>query len=423
MKTRVGVFGAHRGMSMIKVFLAYEEAELVAVCDRHKPSLDLVQEKAEEAGMDVALYESFDDFIQHDMDAVVLANFATEHAPYAIRCLDKGLHVLSECVPCETMAQAVELIEAVERSGRVYAFAENCCYMPHAFEMWRRYESGEMGEIMYAECEYLHDCAHSWPKLTYGDPNHWRNRMYATFYCTHSLGPIITATGRRPVKVIGYEIPRRERDFEEMAVVYGPGVEMVTLDNGAVVKSIHGPFPREHAYPWNYQMYCQNGTMESGRFYEQKLMHVYKEGEKLNKGAWEKYEPITELARQYAVKAANMKEHAGADFYAPYFFIEKIKGRPDGRYAVDIYQAIDMGICGILAWKSVNKGNIPISVPNLRNIEERDAYRNDHACTTPEVAGEQLMPVTTFPHPPVPPEKYLELQKMFLEEEEKKKGK
>ena len=181
MKTRVGVFGAHRGMSMIKVFLAYEEAELVAVCDRHKPSLDLVQEKAEEAGMDVALYESFDDFIQHDMDAVVLANFATEHAPYAIRCLDKGLHVLSECVPCETMAQAVELIEAVERSGRVYAFAENCCYMPHAFEMWRRYESGEMGEIMYAECEYLHDCAHSWPGLTYGDPNHWRNRMYATF--------------------------------------------------------------------------------------------------------------------------------------------------------------------------------------------------------------------------------------------------
>lgn len=118
MKTRVGVFGAHRGMSMIDVFLAYEEAELVAVCDRYVPLLDQVREKAEKAGMEVALYESFDDFIQHDMDAVVLANYATEHAPYAIRCLEKGMHVMSECMPCETMAQAVELVEAVEKSGK-----------------------------------------------------------------------------------------------------------------------------------------------------------------------------------------------------------------------------------------------------------------------------------------------------------------
>ncbi len=423
MKTRVGVFGAHRGMSMIQVFLAYEEAELVAVCDWHRPSLDLVKEKADAAGIEVALYESFDDFIQHDMDAVVLANFATEHAPFAIRCLEKGLHVLSECVPCETMAQAVELIEAVEKSGKVYAFAENCCYMTHAFDMWQRYESGEMGEIMYAECEYLHDCAHAWPGLTYGDPNHWRNRMYATLYCTHSLGPILATTGKRPVQVVGYECPRRERDFEEMAVVYGPGIEMVTLENGAVVKSLHGPVAREHAYPWNYQMYCQNGMMESGRFYEQKLMHVYKEGEKLNKGSWDKYEPVTELARQYAVKATDMKAHAGADFYAPYFFIEKIKGRPDGRYSIDVYQGVDMGICGILAWKSACNGNIPIKVPNLRNPEERDAYRNDHACTTPAVAGDQLMPVTTFPHPPIPEEKYRELREKYLESEREQKEK
>lgn len=41
---------------------------------------------------------------------VVLVNYATEHATYAIRCLDMGLHVLSECLPCETMAQAVELL-------------------------------------------------------------------------------------------------------------------------------------------------------------------------------------------------------------------------------------------------------------------------------------------------------------------------
>ena len=114
-------------MSMIRMLLAYPEAELVAVCDKYVPALEQVKQEAEAAGMNPALYESFEDFILHDMDAVVLANYATEHATFAVRCLDRGLHVLSECLPCETMAQAVALVEAVERSGKVYAYAESCC--------------------------------------------------------------------------------------------------------------------------------------------------------------------------------------------------------------------------------------------------------------------------------------------------------
>ena len=414
MKPRIGVFGAHRGMSMIKMLLGYPEAELVAVCDMHVPSLEKVRERAQQANMDVALYECFDDFIKHEMDAVVLANYATEHATYAVRCLDLGLHVLSECLPCETMAQAVELVEAVERSGKIYAYAENCCYMPWAFEMWKKYQEGKLGEITYAECEYIHDCSSVWPMITYGDPNHWRNRLHPNFYCTHSLGPIMTATGLRPKQVIGFECPRRERSYEEMGIVLGPGIEMVTLENGAVVKSIHGQLTREHANQWNYQMYCQNGMIESARFPEQKQFNMYLEGNEICKGEWERYDPVIEEARQYALKTADMKSHGGADFYAPYFFIEKILGRPDGKWSIDVYQAIDMGICGILAWRSVNNGNIPVAVPDLRDATQRDAYRNDHACTNPKVAGDQVMPITTFPYEPVTQEKYDEIREIYL---------
>ena len=420
MKLKIRVFGAHRGKAMIKTLLSYPAAELVAVCDMHVPSLESVRKMAEDAGMEVALYENFDDFFQHEMDAVVLANYGTEHVPYAVRCLDAGMHVMSECMPCETMAQAVELIEAVERSGKVYAYAENCCYMTHAFEMWQKYKEGTLGEVTYAEGEYIHDCTNVWPDITYGDPNHWRNRLYPTFYCSHSLGPIITATGRRPVQVVGYEVPRRERSFNEMGMVFGTGVEMVTLDNGAVVKSIHGGLARENAGKWNYQIYCQNGMMESARFNEQKNFHMYKEGAEACKGTWEKYDPVIEIARPYALKGTNMKVHGGADFYATYFFIEKILGNPDGQWSIDVYQAVDMGICGLLAWRSAVNGNIPIRVPNLRNPEERDAYRNDHACTTPSVAGDQLMPITTYPHDPVPAEKYEEVRQKWLANEERR---
>ena len=158
-KVKIGVFGAARGKCMIDVLEYHPEADLVAVCDKYRPLLDEVAQSAEKAGIEVALYENFEDFFKHDMDAVILANYANEHAPFAIRLLNSGRHVLSEVLPCQTMAEAVALIEAVEASGKVYAYAENYCYMDQTFEMWRRYENGDIGEVTYAEGEYIHDCS------------------------------------------------------------------------------------------------------------------------------------------------------------------------------------------------------------------------------------------------------------------------
>ena len=210
-KIKIGVFGGYRGHTMINVLFNHDDAELVAVCDKYEPILEGIKKEAAEKNMNVATYTDFEEFIKHDMDAVVLANYATEHAIYAIRCLDLGLHVMSEVLPCETMAQAVQLIEAVERSGKEYCYAENYCYMRHAFEMWRRYKAGDIGEVTYIEGEYVHDCTAIWPQITYGDVDHWRNRMMPTFYCTHSIGPMLTMTGLRPVQVVGFETPLPEK--------------------------------------------------------------------------------------------------------------------------------------------------------------------------------------------------------------------
>ena len=119
-KVKIGVFGAYRGMAMIRVLAKHPEAELVAVCDKYQPALEKVRALAQEAGIEVALYTSFDEFEKHDMDAVVLANYANEHAIYAIRLLKSGRHVLSEVLPCETMAQAVEALRTrPAKSGKI----------------------------------------------------------------------------------------------------------------------------------------------------------------------------------------------------------------------------------------------------------------------------------------------------------------
>lgn len=409
-KLRIGVFGGARGTAMMDALLHHPEAELSAVCDRYEPLLRQAEEKAAKLGQKIACFTNFDDFLAYDLDAIVLANYATEHARFAIRALNAGRHVMSEVLPSQTMAEAVELIEAVERTGLVYTYAENYCYMDKTFEMWRRYQNGEIGDVTHASCEYIHDCASIWLGLTYGDKDHWRNHLCPTFYCTHSLGPILMMTGRRPVQVVGFENPPIEEFYHlGHAGGHASGIEMVTLDNGATVQSIHGPLKREPSHT-TYEVYGTKGYLGTTPNEE---VTCYIEGPETCKGESVTYKPESFVAVEEK-KNSHLETHGGGDFYPTHFFIEKILGKPDGKWAIDVYQAVDMGICGILAFRSILAGNQPVKVPNLRNPEERDAYRSDHACTDPKVAGSQLLPCSGYPERIIPEEESKALREKWL---------
>ena len=145
MKTiKIGVVGVGRGSTMMRFCQQTQDARLVAICDTWEEGL---RKKQEELGGDIACCTSFDEFLTYDMDAIVLANYANEHAPLAVRALDAGFHVISEVLPCQTMQEAVELVEAVERSGKVYAYAENYCFMAAPHEMRRLYREGRLGRV------------------------------------------------------------------------------------------------------------------------------------------------------------------------------------------------------------------------------------------------------------------------------------
>ena len=385
-KVKVGVFGARRGMSMINVLSKYELAQLVAVCDRDEKQLQACKKLADEAGIEVALYQDFDRFFEHDMDAVVLANYATEHAPYAIRLLKSGRHVMSEVLPVQTLSQAVALVEAVEESGKIYSYAENYCFMNRTFEMKTRYRRGDIGELMHAEGEYVHDSSNIWPQITYGDKNHWRNRLFSCFYCTHSLGPVLNITGLRPVRIVGFE-----NQPLNTLVAYGKrcaatGLIVAQLENGATIKTMNSTVKRQPPVNY-YTIFGQKGSMETDRWSDD--LHVYIEDGVNAKGKSESYVP------EFLVNSDLSKSisgHGGSDFYTVYFFIEKILGREDGEHSIGIYPALDMGIAGILAYRSILNGNKPIEFPDFRDKAIREQYRNDNACTDPAVAGDQLLP-------------------------------
>ena len=142
MKTiRFGVFGLGRGDDFVGN-MRKNGAELVAICDKNEELLA----KRQEQYPGVAAYTDFDRFINHEgLDAIVVANYFHEHAPYAIKALEKSIHVLSECTPAGTMGEAVALVRAAEKSDAIYMLAENYPYMKFNQEMRRVYQSGVLG--------------------------------------------------------------------------------------------------------------------------------------------------------------------------------------------------------------------------------------------------------------------------------------
>ena len=416
-KMKIGVFGAKRGMDLIDTLMIYPDIDFVAICDKYTPLLDEAREKAKAHNLNITMYEDFEEFFQCDMDAVVLANYAVEHAPYAIRFMESGRHVLSECLPVQTMKEAVELTEAVERTGKIYNLAENCCFFKNTFEMYRRYRRGDIGEVTYGECEYVH-CFTKEKEIAdlfYGDPNHWRARLYSTYYCTHSLGPLLYITGLRPVKVVGMEVPNTEFLYN---CGYGKGTASATLielENGAIVKNLIGDL-RKHPLIWNYQLYGTEGCMETDRWVHH-MLNVYTDKEVQGKQGRDYYEckPVFENEL-----TAQIKSHGGADFYAVHYFIQQILGDCDAaKYTVDVYQALDMALPGILGYRSILGGNIPIEIPNFRIKEAREPYRTDVACTDPAVAGAQLLPLSAKGDRLIPPATYDRMRELWLSD---KKG-
>jgi len=415
-KVKIGVIGVGRGRSMIHYCEKAQNAELVAVCDKWEEGLLL---RKKEWGDQVALYTDYDEFLKHDMDAVILANYANEHAPFAIKAMKAGKHVFSEVLPSQTMKEAVELIEAVEETGMIYAYGENYCYMPAPREMKRLYQEGRIGEFEYGEGEYIHNCVPIWPEITYGERDHWRNYMFSSFYCTHSLGPIIHMTGLRPVKVTGFEGLKNERQLNKGKRTGAFAVEMVELENGGIVKSIHGGLYKNSIW---YTVYGSKGRMESAREDAElgDVHHIYINADEYSG----EYGPNKVDAYKVPAQFPGLEEemgHGGSDFYTMYNFMEKILGNENAD-VIDVYEAMDMFLPGIFAYRSVLAGGIPMEIPNLRDKAVREQYRNDTACTDPKVAGDQLLPSCSTGDPEVADEVYDRIRDLWLKklaEEEK----
>lgn len=370
-KLKIGIFGAGRGMDMAANFKLLN-CDLVALCDSRTDMLERFADQLCEGGK---TYEHFDEFIEHEMDAIVLANNFHEHTPYAIRCLEKGIHVFSECISNGTMAEGVALIRAAKKSNAIYMLAENYPQMMFNREITRVCRGGTLGKILYAEGEYNHPNARddAWFLKTYRyHTQHWRSYLPVTYYITHSLGPIMHATGAKPKRVTAFAIFAPCR----IGAHCGDNSAIITTqnDDGSVFRVV-GCY-NFGAHHNAYRVCGENGQIENIRGMEDKIMLRYSdwsvpEGMEVNN----LYEPNLP-DEDDAIRPTT--GHGGSDYLTARMFLRCIQDGKQPEAPFDVHSAVTMSSVAILAHRSVLEGGKPFDIPDFHDEAQRIRYENDY---------------------------------------------
>jgi predicted dehydrogenase len=364
---KIGVLGLRRGLDLARNATA-AGMELVAVCDADGNRL-------RSAGLpeSVTTYTDFQDLLAHDCEAVLLANHFHQHAPFAIRALNAGKHVLSEITACKTAAEGVALVGAAESSDRVYMLAENWQFTAYNQEMRRLFRAGEVGKFLYGEAEYVHPMSADGYKDLSPGIDHWRNWIPATYYCTHSLGPVMYITDTDPVSVNALVIPY---DRDDPAITDTErrndtaSVIMARMDNGAIVKLIQFGLRGEGLYT---RIHGNRGLMENARHGDQRMLRVKKD--RFDDAGGVGYDRLELPEFPPTPVPVDGAGHGGADLFVSLAFTAAVRGEAPPFF--DVYRAVAMSMVGIQAYRSALEDGAPVSVPDFRQKADRLAFEGD----------------------------------------------
>jgi predicted dehydrogenase len=118
-RIRLGFIGvANRGGQLLDAFLTHGDAQVVALCDVHKPTLEGANQKWAEGKADT--YEDFRKLLDRsDIDAVAIATPDHWHAVQTVMACGAGKDVYVEKPLCVTIVEGRKMVEAARRNQRV----------------------------------------------------------------------------------------------------------------------------------------------------------------------------------------------------------------------------------------------------------------------------------------------------------------
>ncbi len=211
-KFRIGIIGCGGiANAHAKAYLRQPDVEIVA-------GADLVEGKAEKffeaLGVEGAkCFGSHTEMLADDslkLDAVSICTYNCTHAECTIAALEKGIHVLLEKPMCVTTQEAVDMIRAEKKSGKLLSLGFQPRFEPNMQMIKKIVQSGELGEIYYIQTGGGRRCgirvgSLENPKDTFVREDTAALGAVGDIGC-YSLDMVLNAIGYpKPLRVTGYK--------------------------------------------------------------------------------------------------------------------------------------------------------------------------------------------------------------------------
>ncbi len=153
-KLRVGIIGCGWiAGSHIKAYLNQPDVEIVAGADLvpGKAAAFFAKHGVEGVKTDYASHKEMLDDESLKLDAVSICTYNRQHAAPAIYALDKGVNVLLEKPFTVTLDEAIEVMKAEKRSGKVLSIGFQPRLDANMQMIKKIVQSGELGKIYYIQ--------------------------------------------------------------------------------------------------------------------------------------------------------------------------------------------------------------------------------------------------------------------------------
>jgi len=230
--------------------------------------------------------------------------------------------------------------------------AENYCYF-HYVRTWRNLiEQGRLGEIFYAEGEYVHEIVD-----LLVDPGtgkyFWRHERPPIWYCAHCLGPLLTLMDDRIVAAAGSAAGfHRFPDQKDHPGFLDMEVGLFRTAKGALIKILRSQVAPRYPHMVWYCLYGTKGYAENGRAGGDGVLFTYDE---MSPKDGARSVPCP-LADPDAPAEAAAGGHGTSEYYMISDFLDAVEHNT--RPAIDVVRAMDFTVPGLVAHESaMSDGN------------------------------------------------------------------
>ncbi|MFH0992642.1 MAG: Gfo/Idh/MocA family oxidoreductase [bacterium] len=386
-KVRIGFVGVGgMGSAHLSNLLKIKGVEVRAVCDIVEKRVERAQTMVEKAGFPkpegyARSEEDFKRLCQRDdLDLVYTATPWEWHVPVCLAAMKNRKHAASEVPIAITIDQCWQLVRMSEKTRKHCIMMENCNYDKVEMMILNMVKKELFGELLYAECGYLHDLREV--KHDLNGEGAWRRahamKRNGDFYPTHGLGPIaqcfdinrgnyfdylvsfgtkIRGLHKFAMEKFGPDSPQAKEKFKLSDIV----TTLLKTKRGETIVIKHDT---NNPRPYSRDILVQ-GTGGIARKYPDPK--VYIEGKSAKPHQWD---PVDEWMKQYNHPVwIQMQEqskgagHGGMDFIEDYRLINAlIKGDvPD----MDVYDGVMMSAVTELSARSIALGSQPMKFPDF----------------------------------------------------------